>query len=343
MLSYITRRLLLLPVIVFGITVLLFVMLQFLSPYQRVLCYVPNPTKVSEAGLEQLIEKYGLNDPIPIQYLKWLNNVIHGNLGWSQTAGMPVSDAILHFFPATLELGLFTIFPVIFLGIRLGVFSAVHHNDPVDHVTRIVAITGWSFPTFVFGILALMVFYGILGWFPPGRLSVGAKAIVYGANFTSYTHMNTIDALFNGNIYVLGDALRHLVLPVVTLAYVSWALVLRTMRSSMLETLRKDYITTARAKGLSEKVVTNKHARQNALIPVLTISGYMVIWLLGGVVVVETIFHYRGIGQCAASAAIQLDIPTVLGFTLFTSILIVVTNLVVDVTYALVDPRVRLK
>lgn len=343
MISYIGRRLVLLPVVYFGVTVLIFGMVQFLTPYQRVFCYITNPTKITEAGLKQLVENYGLNDPVPIQYFRWLSNVIHGNLGWSQTASMPVLDAILHFSPATLELGLFAIFPLIFLGIRLGVFSAVHHNDPMDHITRVIAIMGWSFPTFVFGILTLMIFYGVLNWFPPGRLSAGINAIVHSAEFTRYTGMNTIDALLNGNMYILGDALRHLILPVITLAYVSWALVLRTMRSSMLETLQQDYITTARAKGLKESTVTEKHARKNALIPVVTIGGLMVIWLLCGVVVAETIFDYRGLGWWVAAAALQLDIPSVLGFALFSAVLIVITNLLVDITCAFIDPRVRLE
>jgi len=343
MLSYIVRRLVLLPTVYIGVTLFIFGMLQFLSPYERVFCYISSPTKVTKGALEQLIEKYGFDDPIPVQYFRWLSNVIHGNLGWSQTAGMSVSDAILHFFPATLELGLYAILLVLFLGIPLGELSAVQHNKLMDHIIRVIAITGWSFPTFVFAILVLMIFYGGLNWFPPGRLSDAAAAIVHSAKFTRYTGMYTIDALLNGNMYILGDALRHLILPVVSLAYVSWALVLRTTRSSMLETLRQNYVTTARAKGLKESIVIKKHARKNALIPVVTIGGLMVIWLLGGDVVVEVIFNYRGLGWWAANAALQLDIPSVLGFALFSALLVVVVNLVVDIAYALIDPRVKLQ
>ena len=205
------------------------------------------------------------------------------------------------------------------------------------------AIVGWSFPTFVFGILMLLIFYGILDWFPAGRLSIAASRIVHSETFTSYTGMHTIDAILNGNLTVLADALRHLVMPVITLAYISWAMILRLMRSSMLETLRQDYIVTARAKGLRERNVINTHAQRNALLPVTTVAGLMVANLLNGVVVTETVFNFRGLGQFAASSAVQLDMPGILGFSLFNGVLLVVTNLIVDILYASFDPRVRLE
>jgi len=319
-------------------------MLQLLGPYQRVSLYINDPAQLKQPGqLEKLIKIYGLDQPIPVQYIRWLGKVFRGDLGWSETAKMPVFKALLTFFPATVELAIYAIIPLILIGIWLGVISAVHHNRPIDHATRVMAITGWSFPTFVFGLIVLMIFYGKFHWFPPGRLSVWASTIVYDpALFIRYTGMNTIDALLNGRLDIFWDAFRHLVLPVTTLSYVSWALVLRITRSSMLETLRQEYVTVARAKGLKEKVVINKHARRNALIPVATISGLVFIGLLNGVVITETIFNYRGIGKFAADAALQLDIPSVLGFTLFSVVILIVMNLVVDVGYAYIDPRVRL-
>jgi peptide/nickel transport system permease protein len=154
--------------------------------------------------------------------------------------------------------------------------------------------------------------------------------------------MHTIDAILNGNPTVLGDALRHLVLPVLTLASLSWAMLMRLMRSSMLETLRQDYIVTARSKGLPESVVVNKHAQRNALLPVTTVAGLMIAGLLNGVVVTEAIFNYHGLGQFAAEAAISLDTASIVGFSLFNGVLLVVTNLIVDLLYAWFDPRVRL-
>lgn len=344
MLAYITRRLLLLPLILIGVTVLIFAMIQLLGPYERVSLYVTNPDvfKGGTETLDRLVHKYGLDKPIWDQYYDWMKKLVHGDLGWSPSARMPVSQALMKYLPATAELTLYAIWPVIFLGIWLGFISAIHQDDPIDHLSRVMAITGWSFPTFVFGLLVLMIFYGVLGWFPPGRLSIWATQVVNSASFIRYTHMNTIDALLNGRLDILWDAIRHLVLPVITLAYVSWALILRIMRSSMLETLRQDYVTTARAKGLPERVVLKKHARRNALIPVATIAGLMVVGLIHGVVITETIFDIHGLGRFAARAAIQLDLSAILGFALFNGFIMVLANLVVDVSYALIDPRVRL-
>lgn len=345
MISYIIRRLLVLPIVLIGVTILIFAMLQLLSPTQRLSTFISDPTALKQGRqqVEQMIEKYGLNDPIPVQYFRWMKNLIQGDLGWSESASLPVLKAILRYLPATLELALLAILPTVLGGIWLGVISAVHQDSPLDHSTRVMAITGWSFPTFVFGLLVLMIFYGMMSWFPPGRLSTWANQLVHSSSFVRYTGMNTLDALLNGNLRVFWDAVRHLVLPVITLAYVQWALILRIMRSSMLETLRQDYVTTARAKGLKEGVVIKKHGRRNALIPVATIAGLMAIGLLNGVIIVEVVFNYRGLGYLSWNAAVHLDIPMVLGFTLFNALLMVVVNLMVDISYAFIDPRVRLQ
>ncbi|RLE38878.1 ABC transporter permease [Candidatus Acetothermia bacterium] len=344
MIAYIIRRLFLLPIVLIGLSLLIFGMMQLLSPYDRLSTYVRDPAQLKQGPevLQQLMDKYGLNDPIWVQYGRWLNNVIHGNLGYSESANMEVTKAIMRFLPATAQLALFAAIPVVFGGIWLGMVSAVHHNGLIDHTTRIMALTGWSLPTFVMGLLLLMIFYGWLGWFPSGELSNWAARIVDSPQFVRYTGMNAIDAILNGNLAVLGDTLRHIVLPVFTLAYVQWALLLRVMRSSMLETLRQDYITTARAKGVAERVVIKKHARANALLPVITIAGVMVAGLLRGVVITETIFNYHGLGLFAVQAAQQLDFSAIIGFALFTGMLMILTNLIVDLLYAYIDPRVKL-
>jgi peptide/nickel transport system permease protein len=201
---------------------------------------------------------------------------------------------------------------------------------------------GTSFPTFVFGLLMLMFFYVNLQWFPPGKLSDWANIIVRSDAFHSYTSLLTIDALLNGRFDIFWDALRHMFMPILTLSYISWATFLRVTRSSMLETLRMEYVTTARAKGLPERDVIFKHAQPNAMISVVTLAGFTVVGLLGGVVITETVFNYPGIGQAAAEAAARLDVVTTLGFALFNGFILIVANLVVDVLYAVVDPRVRL-
>ncbi len=343
MLAYIVRRLLLLPVVLFGVTLIIFAMVQMVGPYKRLSLYVNDATLAhvrSSEELVRLVHKYGLDRPIYEQYAGWLNGVFHGKLGYSPTAHLMVQDALVKYLPTTAELALFSLIPLVFFAIRLGVFSAVRQNTIGDHLTRILAITGWSLPTFVAGLLLLLFFYK---WFPAGRLSVWTIPIVNSPDWHTFTRMYTIDAVLNGNWRVFLDALRHMVLPIVTLSYISWALILRITRSSMLETLRQDYVTTARAKGLPERVVINRHARRNALIPVATVAGWTIAGLMGGVVITETIFNYPGLGRFAASAALQLDIAAVLGFALFNGLLLVTANLVVDVMYAFIDPRVRLE
>ncbi|MEW6226870.1 MAG: ABC transporter permease [Bacillota bacterium] len=343
MLSYIARRLLFLPVVLFGVTALIFVATSFLSPYQLVSSYIRSPEELKNQSLDDLVKKYHLADPAYVKYFRWLNNVLHGNLGYSKSASMYVLDAIKIRFPATLELTLFAVIPVVLGGIWLGSISAMHHNDYVDHATRIFAIIGWSLPTFVFGLIVLMYFYGVLGWFPPGRLSTWANEIVLAKSFVHYTGLNTIDGILNGQWAVTWDAIRHLIAPTITLAYLWWAFILRITRSSMLDVLNKDYVRTARAKGLPEGVVVRRHVRRNALIPVVTVAGIMVLGLLGGLVITETVFDYKGIGLLAATAAQQLDYTCVVGTTLFYGLILVLVNLVVDVLYAWIDPRVRLE
>ncbi len=353
MVTYIIRRLLLVPVLLIGVTILIFGMLQFLSPIERSALYIRDVPK-NDNAVHGVIVQYGLDKPLYVQYWKWLvgvtdpitkvrhGGILFGDFGYSRIASQPVSDLIKTRFPNTLDLTIWAIAPVILVGIWLGVQAAVHQNGFVDQAARIFSIIGTSFPSFVFGLLVLMIFYANLKWFPPGRLSDWANQVVLSKAFHHYTTLLTFDALLNGRFDIFLDALRHMFLPILTLSYISWATFLRVVRSSMLETLRMEYITTARAKGLPEKDVIYKHAQPNAMIPAVTLAGFSVIQLLGGVVITETVFTYPGIGQAAANAAQQLDVVTVLGFALFNGFILIVSNLVVDVLYALVDPRVRL-
>jgi peptide/nickel transport system permease protein len=224
----------------------------------------------------------------------------------------------------------------------MGIQAAVNQDKFIDQVLRVSAIAGWSIPTFVFGLVVLMYFYADLDWFPAGRLSIAMSEIVQSDAFIRYTKMNTIDALLNLRFDVFLDAIRHMVLPVITLSVVSWAFLLRVTRSSMLDTLRQDYITTAHAKGLPVNKVVSRHAVPNALIPVITIGGLTLVDLIDGVVITETIFNFPGLGMFLAEAASSLDVVSVLGITLFSSIILMVGNLIVDVLYGIVDPRIHL-
>jgi len=331
--------LLLIPVL-FGVTLFIFGITMLFSPTARAMLFIRDPKQL--ANIPALIELYGLDQPFVVQYGNWIGQVFQGNLGYSKIVSMPVGDAIVNFLPATLELAIFATPLIILAGILLGTTAAAHKDKPLDHGTRVVAILGWSLPTFWLGLMLIMIFYGfITGFLPPGRLSVQMDLLVSAAPFVRYTRINTIDAILNLNGPVLLDALRHLVLPVITLSVVNVAFIMRLMRSSMLESLGKGYILTARAKGLSERVV-NKHARRNALIPVITVSGYLFAALANGVVITETIFNYKGLSWWAWQSAINLDIPAILGFAMFNAFLFVLVNLVVDILYTRVDPRVRL-
>jgi len=352
MVNYIIRRLLVLPVILIGVTMLIFAMIQFLSPEERSALYVRDIPK-NQAMMDGIIKRYGLKDPIYLQYWHWMfgkvdttgviaGGIMRGDFGYSRSGNREVAAIIADRFPATIELALYAVVPIVGIGIWLGILAAVNHNKLIDQVARVFSIIGYSFPTFIFGLMLLMLFYAQLRWFPIGRLSDWAISIVSYPPYHEYTRLVTVDALLNGRVDIFWDAIRHLVLPVITLSYVSWAAFLRVTRSSMLETLRQDYVVTARAKGVSEHNVVNKHARPNALIPVATLGGLQVAGLLGGVVFTETIFNYPGIGSAAAQAAAQLDVVTVLAFTLLTALILILANLVVDVLYGFLDPRVRL-
>jgi peptide/nickel transport system permease protein len=354
MVNYIIRRLLIIPFILFGVTVLLFSIISLMKPIDRAQAMFTSDLPNRPRDWEGLIEKYGLDDPVHIQYWHWLvgrenpdsgeitGGVIRGNLGWSLTGRSSVSDTIKRRGPASAELVLWSAFPIIGLGIWMGVRSAVSHNKPLDHILRLSAIAGWSIPAFVVGFLIMMYFSSRLHWFSPGRLTLDVRQIVQSDEFINYTQMHTIDALLNLRFDVFLDALRHLAMPVITLSLTSWAYLLRVTRFSMLETLNQDYITTARAKGLHEERIVRTHAVPNALIPVITVGGIALVGLFNGVVITEVIFNYPGIGSYLAESVIALDLVSVAGVTLFISVILVFANLIVDILYMVVDPRIRL-
>ena len=353
MTTYIIRRLLLVPILLIGVTILIFGMMQLLSPVERTALYLKDFPK-NDKAIEGLIKRYGFDKPVYVQYWNWLmgvenpttgereGGILHGDFWYSRSSSMPVSELISRRFPNTVDLALWAMAPMILIGIWLGVQAAVHQNTWIDQGLRIFSIVGTSFPTFVCGLLVLMIFYAKLQWLPPGRLSGWASAIVDSAQWRTYINVLTIDSLLNGRFDIFLDALRHMILPIVTLSYINWAGFLRVTRSSMLETLRQDYVVTARAKGLAEHDVVFGHARPNALLPVITMAGFSIVGLLGGVVITESVFNYPGIGAAAARAAVSLDIVTMLGFAIFNGLILIVANLVVDIVYAFIDPRVRL-
>jgi len=348
--AYIIRRLLLVIPTIIGVTILIFGVTMILSPETRAMIYISDIRQMR--AIPDIIRMYGLADPPHVQYFRWMQQVLTGNLGWGVTDNAPVLTSILRRLPSTIEIVLPSIPIIILVGIYFGVKSAVHQDRPLDHITRFWAIFGWSLPTFWLAIMLLAIFYGWLGWFPPGvnGMPLGSQAVQYvtSGQWTRYTGLYTIDGLLNGQPWITADALKHLVLPTMSLTIIQVALIIRVMRSSMLETLGKNYIITAKAKGLKNSEVINRHARRNALIPVATIAGMLTAGLLTGVIITETIYNIEGLGRWAAKAATggfgggTVDIPAVLGFSMFTCLVYVFANLIVDVLYAYLDPRIRL-
>ena len=338
MLNFILRRLIQAPLVMLVLSVLVIGLTQLLTPEQRAAPYIRSDQQA--ARLEQIIEERGLRDPFPVQYASWFGSTIRGDLGFSKASGKDVSATIAERLPNTLELSLVTVIPIILLAVWLGTVSALHKDKFIDQVVRVLVVLGYSLPTFVLGILLLAVFYAYLGWLPgAGQLDILNQFSV--GSLRRYTGLLSVDAMLGGRWDIAWDVLRHMFLPAVTLVIVLSATLLKVMRNSMLEVLTSDYVRTARAKGLADRTVNNKHARRNALLPIVTLSGSLIIGLLGGSVITETIFAYPGIGQWFVQSALQLDIAGVLGFTLLSALIVVVMNLIVDILYGVIDPRVR--
>jgi ABC-type dipeptide/oligopeptide/nickel transport system permease component len=340
--TYILRRLILAIPVLLGAVVLIFAVLQFLPAGMRVALFI---TDVKQAKHWELIAKAnGLFDPVYVQFYYWLKALlVDHNLGLDQS-GVPVFNAIITRLPATVEIVMYASPLIVFIGLTLGVRAGANKDKMIDQGSRVLAILGTSLPSFWFGIVLLSIFYAGLGWFPPGRYSTDTYLFISksGGPWHWYTGLMTIDSLLNGQWGIFVESVRHLVLPITVLSLLNSAVMVRVTRSSMLEALGKDYITAAKAKGLSKKEVVNKHARRNALIPAITISGLMIASLLTGVVITETVFSMGGIGAYAATAARTLDIPPVIGYALMSAVVFVISNLIVDVLYAYIDPRIRL-
>jgi peptide/nickel transport system permease protein len=341
--AFITRRFLLLIFVLFGVSVLIFGILMTFSPERRAAAFVTTPQQARD--IPKMIKEFGLDDPFYVQYIRWIKEVFNGNLGWSLVAAQPVGEAFWRYFPVTLEMNLLAAPIVIILGIWLGTISGVHRDSWIDHLTRIFAIVGWSLPTFLFALLLLMIFYGYIPIFSPGVVSDQVTMFLLDNpdKFTRYTGMFTIDGILNGQWWIALDALRHLVLPVTTYVIVVVALNMRVMRSGLIEELSKDYVTTALAKGADKKTVQIRHARRNALLPVVTVAGQLVALSMEGSIAVEVVFNRQGIGWWLAHSAMQLDMPVLMCICLFMGLVFVITNLTLDILYAYIDPRIRLE
>jgi peptide/nickel transport system permease protein len=339
MTRYALRRVLLVIPVLIGITLITFLFLQATGDP----CAALLGERVSADRCAEIYERYGLNDPLPQRYLRYLGTILQGDLGRSITSKRPVVEELSERLPATAELSFAAITIAIVVSIPLGVVAAARHNTPVDLSAMVAALVGVSMPVFWLGLMLLWLFGYKLGWFPTGgRLSTGVPPPTFevmGHEFA--TGMYVLDSILSRDMATLADALRHLFLPALALATIPAAFIARITRSGMLDVLRREYVRTARAKGLTERAVIGHHAFANALLPVVTVVGLQMGFLLSGAVLTETIFSWPGMGQWVVEAIPANDVPVVLACVLVFALVFVAINLIVDLSYAVLDPRIR--
>jgi len=333
LLRYVARRAGLTVFVIFGITLITFV-ISHVVPADPVVSYLGE--HAPPALVEKVRHQMGLDRPLHIQYLLYLGDLIHGNLGISIMNNRPVSRDLAQYLPATVELSTAAMLVAILIGVPTGVVSALYKDRWPDQVARVFALGGTSLPVFYVALLLLGLLYSRLGILPgPGQLGI------YTSPPPNITGMVAVDALLSGNWATLGEALQHLILPAFVLGYYSTGLITRMTRGSLLEVLRQDYVRTARAKGVAEGRVVLRHALRNALLPIVTVIGLTYGSLLSGAVLTETIFSWPGLGRYVTNSMVSVDIPAVLGVTLVIALIYSVANLAVDVLYAYLDPQIR--
>ncbi|NER28938.1 MAG: ABC transporter permease [Symploca sp. SIO1C4] len=332
---YITKRLLNLLPVLLGITLLVFTLLHLIpgDPASVMLGERATPEQV-----EALREQLGLNQPLPLQYLTFLSNLLRFDFGTSIISGIPIAEEIKTRWPATFELSTAAMLIAIILGIPAGVLAAVRKNSFWDNLTMSGSLLGVSMPVYWLGLLLIYLFTVNLNWLPPsGRISIEE-----GLNLQVFTGFYLLDTLLEFKITAFIDVLSHLILPALTLATIPLAIIARITRSAMLEVLSQDYIRTARAKGVLERWVIFAHALKNALLPIVTIIGLQFGKLLGGAILTETIFSWPGIGSWIYEGILARDYPVVQGGVVFVAVIFVLINLLVDISYALLDPRISI-
>jgi peptide/nickel transport system permease protein len=333
MIRFLARRILLLLFVVWGISLITFGLARLVPSDPARLIAGP---RAGPEAVAVVRHDYGLDRPLPEQYLRYMGGLLTGDLGRSFSTRRPVADDLRAFMPATVELTLAALLIALALGLPIGILSAIRRNSGVDYAGRGFATLGLSLPPFWIGLLAQLVFYSGLTLLPVGgRLSqdVAAPAPISG--------LYTLDSLLAGQLATFGDALRHLILPAVVLSFGTTAVFVRLMRTALLEVLGQEYVRTAHAKGLAERVVVLRHAMRNALLPVLTIGGLQLGLLLGGALLVESIFSWPGIGRYTAQAIVSSDYNGVMGVTIVLAVVYLLINTLVDLLYAWLDPRIH--
>ncbi|MGC9071695.1 MAG: ABC transporter permease [Acidilobus sp.] len=347
--QYTARRVLYYIPTLIGLTVIVFALMHVGGVYKLIAVYI-NPRLTGPARQQQmqtLIQKFHLNQPIYIQYFYWLSSVIKGNLGYTNNPlySGPVTNAIALFFPNTAFLAIIAGVLTWILGIPLGTWSAVRRDKPDDVAIRVFSYALYGMPIYLIAVFLIIVFAVYLKVLPISG-TVNSALLVglswYRNGFSYPTHILLIDALIHHDWYLAFDALKHVILPALTLALAVMAGVINILRASMLEVLDQDYVRFARSKGLPERAVINKHARPTAMFPVYTNFAYTVAGMLSGVVIVESVFNYPGIGYWLTYAMEYNDMGGIMAGTLIFGLIFITTSLVLDIVFALKDPRVRL-
>ena len=330
---YITKRLLMLIPVLLGVSIIVFSLIR-LAPGDPAIAIAGEHASIQT--LEAIREKYGLDKPLPIQYWIWLKDALRGDMGRSIVSNEYVTKEIMERFPNTFELTMFAMIFAVVIGSIAGIISASKQYSALDYTTMGLALFGVSIPVFWLGIMMMMIFGVYLGWLPiGGRID----SII---SFQRITGFYLLDSLITGNFEAFISSLRHLILPSVALSTIPMATIARVTRSSMLEVLRQDFIRTERAKGLSERMVIYKHAVRNAMIPVVTVIGFNFGKLLSGAILTETVFFWPGIGRYVVSTIGLRDYPAVQGCVLFFAFMFVIVNLITDILYVYIDPRIKI-
>ena len=334
-LKFIGKKLLYLLIMLIGVATLVFILTK-LVPGDPVVANLSQRSLNDPEVVAAYKAKYGLDQPIPVQYVMYMKNLLKLDLGTSIRTNKPVLSELSRCYPATIELALFAIIIAAIFGILFGIISAIRRNSIVDQIVRAISVTGVSIPSFWFALLVLYLIYYKLHLLPgPGRLSNSFSSP------STVTGLYVIDSLLEGDIPKALDAVSHLILPGTVLAAFTMGLITRTTRSNLLDVMSTDYIRTAKAKGLGRAALIVRHALGNALIPVLTVIGLGLGNLLGGMVLVETIFNWPGVGQFAYELVLSNDYPAIIGVALLIALNYMVINTIVDILYGVIDPRVR--
>jgi peptide/nickel transport system permease protein len=329
------------------ITMVLYGLIMLTPPETRATLYMPRSNRVLtdeqyKRLIERIIREKHLRDPFPVQYYIWISSLVRGEWGFSPALNDKVLPNILRRSPVTAELTIYSLLLFIPLGLASGVLAGSRKGRGVDNTFRLGAFIGSSIPPFILALVLLSVFYIALRWFPPERLGIETGQLIRSPSFRSYTGLLTLDGLLNGRLNISLDALRHLVLPVITLSLVHWAMLGRVTRALVIEELEKEYITAGKAHGLTDRNLVWKHAFRNIMAPATASSALSAAALFTGVFVVEVIFNFKGVSEIAVKSLSQTpDAPAILGFAIYSVVVVLLVMLALDILQAVVDPRIR--